>query len=175
MRFSSCLLLVTILWHGMISIVPAATSSGLRSLADVTALHVAVEDLNSTTRKIGLQKGQIQAIAETYLQEHKVTLRGNGGGIPILYIRVSSVVGGEHPQAPISFYLTMQVKQFAHLAQFQSAATVQDAEGASPLLVTTWEDGTMVMTDRAQLGFYVRQVLVNMLGEFLQDYQDAKK
>jgi hypothetical protein len=145
------------------------------SLANVTALYVAVEDLNGATRKIGLQKEQIQAIAETYLKEHQVTLRGNGGGIPILYLRVSSVVGGEQPQAPISFYLTVQVKQFAHLAQFQSTAARQDSEGATPLLVTTWEDGTMVMTDRAELGFYVRQVLVNMLGEFLQDYQDAKK
>lgn len=33
----------------------------------------------------------------------------------------------------------------------------------------------MVMTDHSKLGFYVRQVLVNMLDEFLQDYQAAKK
>lgn len=175
MRLSTYLLLVTILWNGMSTTARAATPSGLRSLAGVTAMHVAVEDLNSTTRRIGLQKKQIQAIAETYLKEHNIQLIGIGGGIPILYIRVSSVVGGEQPQTPISFYLTVQVKQFAHLAQSQSAATVPDSEGATPLLVTTWEEGTMVMTSRAELGFYVRQVLLNVLGEFLQDYQDAKK
>lgn len=175
MQFSICVFLVLVLWHSISFPVRAATPSGVRSLAGVTAMYVAVEDLNGTTRKIGLKKEQIQAVAETYLNEHNIKLSKTGGnGIPILYLRLSSVVGGDHPQAPISFYLTVQVKQFAQLAQSQSGAAGQDADG-TPLLVTTWEDGTMVMTDRAALGFYVRQVLLNVLGEFLHDYQDAKK
>jgi len=42
-----------------------------------------------------------------------------------------------------------------------------------PLLVTTWEDGTMVMLDRKELGFYVGQVLTNLLGTLMQDHQEA--
>lgn len=175
MRLSICVFFVTIVWHSMSTPVCAATPSSLRSLAGVTALYVAVEDLNGTTRKLGLKKEQIQAVAETYLNEHNINLSKTGGnGVPILYLRLSSVVGGDHPQAPISFYLTVQVKQFVQLAQSQRGTTAQDTDEA-PLLVTTWEDGTMVMTHRAALGFYVRQVLLNVLGELFQDYQDAKK
>jgi hypothetical protein len=155
--------------------VRAATPSGLRSLAGITAIHVAVEELNYATQKTGLRKEQVQAVVETYLTEHEIKLTGPGGGAPILYVRVSSVVGGEQAQAPISFYLTVQVKQFVHFPPTQNETAAQDSKSAAPLLVTTWEDGTMVMTNRAELGFYVRQVLLNVLGEFLQDYQDAKK
>jgi hypothetical protein len=175
MRLFIGVLLVALLWNGMSMDVHATTPSGVRSLAGVTALRVAVEDLNSATRKIGLHKEQIQAVAEAYLKEHGVKLVGAGSGTPMLYIRMSSVVGGEQPQAPISFYLTVQVKQFVYPAQFQKMAAAQDVEGSLPLLVTTWEDGTMAMTGRTELGFYVRQVLLILLGEFLQDYQDAKK
>jgi hypothetical protein len=42
-----------------------------------------------------------------------------------------------------------------------------------PLLVTTWEDGAMVMLHRQGLGFYVNQMLTNLLGVLVQDYQEA--
>src|SRR5262249_45942064 len=148
MRVRSLLFLVVTMWGSLLPSSQAAMSSSVRSLAGVTALRVVVEDFNAATQKIGLQKEPLQTTAETYLTQHGVKVVRGVNGFPVVYIRLSSVVSGEQAHAPISFYLTMQVKQFARLAAVPGARPVADASGEPPLLVSTWEDGTMAMIDR---------------------------
>ncbi len=173
MRLRYALFLAVALWGGTISSLDAAMSSSVRSLAGVTALRVVVEDFNAATQKIGLQKEPLQTDAEAYLTQHGVKVVRGVNGFPVVYIRLSSVISGGQAHAPISFYLTMQVKQFARLAAVPGARPVADTSGEPPLLVSTWEDGTMAMIDRAELRFYVNQILANLLGELVQDYQEA--
>ena len=175
MRLKYVLLLFAVfLGSGIVSPSLAAPPSRVRSLAGVNIVQVLVEDLNNATRKTGLQKEQIQAVAEKYLLEHGMKVVRGARGVPIVYVRLSSVIGGEQEHAPISFYLTVQVKQFARLARPRDATPVESNPDDPPLLVTTWEDGTMVMLDRSELGFYVSQVLSNLLATLLQDSQEAQ-
>ena len=153
----------------------AAPSSRVRSLVGVESVQVVVEDLNRTTQQTGLQKEQIQGFAEQYLLKQGMTVVQGVRGGPIVYVRLSSVIGGMEAHAPVSFYLNVQVKQFARLVSSRKETPVESAPEERPLLVTTWEDGTMVMLDRSELNFYVQQVLTNLLGAFVQDYQDANK
>jgi hypothetical protein len=139
----------------------------------VDTVQVVVEDLNRATQKTGLQKEQIQAVAEKFLLEQGLKVARGASGTPVVYIRLSSVIGGEQAHAPVSFYLTVQVKQFARLTRVRTATPVELTPDDPPLLVTTWEDGAMVMLDRQELGFYVSQVLANVLGVLVQDYQEA--
>lgn len=175
MRIRSLLFFTLVLWEGLVSFSHAAMSSSVRSLAGVTAVRVVVEDLNTATQKTGLQKEQLQATAEAYLTQHGVKVMQGAVGVPVLYLRLSSVIGGEQTHAPVSFYLTVQVKQFARLTHAPGVSPASDTPEAPPLLVSTWEDGTMAMLDRSELGFYINQILTNLLGEFVQDCQDANK
>jgi len=81
----------------------AATPSRVRSLAGVDAVQVMVEDLNPATRKTGLRKEQIQALAEQYLSEHGLQVGRGVGRPPVVYIRLSAVIGGAEARAPVSF------------------------------------------------------------------------
>jgi len=151
----------------------AKMTSRVRSLAHVETLQVVVEDLNSATQKIGVRKEQLQEMAEAYLGKQGIKLARSGRNAPIVYIRLSSVVGGETAHAPISFYVTVQVKQLAQLSRLQQAQPVALPFEDAPLLVTTWEDGTMAMVSRTEIGFYIQQILTNLLDVLVQDYQEA--
>ena len=151
----------------------AAPPSRVRSLTGVDAVQVAVEDLNHTTRQTGLRKEQIQDFAEQYLLKQGMKVMRGIKGMPIVYVRLSSVIGGMGAHAPVSFYLTVQVKQLSRLVHGREETSSELTPLESPLLVTTWEDGTMVMLDRKELSFYVQQVLSNLLGALVQDYQEA--
>lgn len=171
--FTYMICLIPALWGGMSAFAHAAPISRVRSLAGVEAVQVAVEDLNGATQKTGLQKGQIQSAAESYLVKQGLKVVRSAGGAPIVYIRLSSVIGGEQAQAPLSFYLTVQVKQFARLTRTLSPTQAAETPAEPPLLVTTWEDGTMVMLNRSELNWYVSKVLVNLLSALVQDHQEA--
>lgn len=173
MQWLKISLIVLLVGTGMCPPLFAAPPSRVRSLIGMDVVQVAVEDLNRATRKTGLRKEQMQDFAEQYLVKHGMkVMRGVKGG-PIVYVRLSSVIGGMEARAPVSFYLTVQVKQFARLVHGRKATSIDLAPKELPLLVTTWEDGTMVMLDRKELSFYVQQVLSNLLGALLQDHQEA--
>src|SRR5215813_12814926 len=116
MRLRFVLFLAVMLWRGLVSSSEAAMSSQVRSLVGVTAVRVVVEDFNAATQKIGLAKEPIQTAAETFLMQRGLKVVHDVGGLPVVYVRLSSVIGGEQTHAPVSFYLAIQVKQFAHLA-----------------------------------------------------------
>jgi hypothetical protein len=83
-------------------------------------------------------------------------------------------MGGEDDGAPVGLYLNMQVRQMAVLENKQQAAkhTIVLAE-EKPLLVSTWENGTMAMVGRKEIGFYVRTILTNLVGDFTRDHKEA--
>jgi len=173
MLWSKLLLILLLVGSGMCPPLFAAPPSRVRSLIAVDSVQVVVEDLNRMAQQTGLQKEQIQHFAEQYLVKQDIKVVRGAKNTPIMYVRLSSVIGGTDAHAPVSFYLTVQVKQFAHLARTQQMTSSNPVAENTPLLVTTWEDGTMVMSDRKELQFYVQQVLSNMLGSFMQDYQTA--
>jgi len=173
MRLRFVLFLAVTLWGGLVSTSGAAMSSQVRSLVGAVALRVVVEDFNTATQKIGLQKESLQTAAESYLTQRGVKIVPGVSGVPVVYIRLSSVIGGEQAHVPVSFYLTIQVKQFARLAPAPGVRPVADTSGEPPLLVSTWEGGTMAMLDRRELEFYVKQILTNLLGDLVLDYQEA--
>jgi hypothetical protein len=175
MDWKKALVFVLLVGIGICPPLLAAPLSRVRSLTGVDSVRVVVEDLNHATQKTGLRKEQIQAAAEKFLLEHGLKVARGDGGMPVVYLRLSSVIGGEQAHAPISFYLTVQVKQFARLTRARTPAPVALVPDDPPLLVTTWEDGAMVMLDRQELGFYVSQVLANILGTLVQDYQEANE
>ena len=157
--------------------VVAEHSSEVRSLIGVTAVRVVVEDFNSTMQKTGLKKEQLHTIAQGALIKDGVRVLSpqESGKVPLLYIRLSSVFGGEGHDVPLSFYLIMQVRQMAFLEKREdlvakkTIATVEE----KPLIVSTWENGTMVMVTRKELFFYVKQVLTNLVGDFVRDQRTA--
>ena len=156
----------------------AAGTSEVRSLTGVKALRVVVEDLNPAMQKTGLRKEQLQAVAEQQLARNglPVLQPQEQAAVPMVYIRLSSVIGGASKSAPISFYLIVQVKQLALLAPgVRLAFQAVETPAAAPFLVTTWENGTMVMVNRSQLFFYVGQTLTNLLGDLVHDYQQANE
>ncbi|HXG22806.1 MAG TPA: hypothetical protein VNN62_27495 [Methylomirabilota bacterium] len=175
MRLLRMIVLVIAIWTGSAGSLLAAMGSAVRSLVGVREVQVVVEDFNAATQKTGLRKEQIQNAAESYLAQHGVNVVRGSNRAPLIYVRLSSVIGGESERAPISFYLNVQVKQLARLARTHSAQPVTLNADEAPLLVTTWEDGAMVMLARAELHFYVQQVLVNLLASFVQDYQQANE
>jgi len=168
--------ILTLALESGLSSVLAFTSSNVRSLTGIASLSVLVEDLNSAIRNTGLRKEQLQAIAEQELRKNGITVRSSAdsGKGALLYVRLSSVIGGEAKDAPISFYLAVQVKQLAVLSNGVRVAKLTVAEpGVTPLLVTTWENGTMAMVGRSDLFFYVQHTLVNLIGELIRDQQEA--
>jgi hypothetical protein len=156
----------------------AAASSSIRSLRGVHAVRVVVEDLNQEMQKTGLRKEHLRVIAEQQLTKGglPVVHAQDPGKVPLVYIRLSAVVSRADAHAPLSFYLTVQLKQLGLLPpDRQDTSCSQDILHASRLLVTTWEDGTMVMTDRSGLPFYVQTTLTNLIANLAQDSREANK
>jgi hypothetical protein len=154
----------------------AATPSAIRSLAKLQAVRVAVEDFNTAMQKTGLQKGQVQSFAEEYLRRKGLVVvpAHAPGAVPVVYVRLSSVIGEDGTRAAVSFYLVVQIKQLATLGRGLPAdAPPDETPEAVSLLVTTWENGTMAVVDRSAFPFYLQQVLTNLLAELIQDYQAA--
>jgi hypothetical protein len=156
----------------------AEPSSAIRSLTGVIAVRVVVEDFNAAMQKTGLKKEHLQALAHETLSKNgiRVLQPQDAGRVPLVYIRLSSVMGGEDDGAPVGLYLNMQVRQMAVLENNQQAAkyTIALAE-EKPLLVSTWENGTMAMVGRKEIGFYVRTILINLVGDFAHDHKEANE
>ena len=159
--------------------VAAEPPSAIRSLTGVTAVRIMVEDFNSTMQKTGLQKEQLYAIAQGVLIKDGIRVLSpqEAGQVPLFYIRLSSVFGGEGSNVPLSFYLLVQLRQKAFLEKREdlvaqhTIATMEE----KPLIVSTWENGTMVMVTRKELFFYVKQVLTNLVADFVRDQKEANR
>ena len=155
----------------------AEQSSEIRSLIGVTAVRIVVEDFNSTMQKTGLKKEQLYTIAQDALVKDGIGVLSpqEPGRVPLLYIRLSSVFGGEGNDVPLSFYLLMQVRQMAFLEKREDVVAKQAITTAEekPLIVSTWENGTMVLVTRKELFFYVKQVLTNLVADFIHDQREA--
>ena len=175
--------LVVWLLVATLSPLQAGTKSEIRSLAHTPAVKVVVEDLSRSAEQAGLQKERLYAVAVQYLQQAGMTVLDPKARyrVPLVYVRLSAVSGGERNADLahlLSFYMTLHVKQFARLADGQPVtghATAENPEpNDSPLLVTTWENGTIVMLDRSELHFYTQQILTNLLAELTSDWRAAK-
>jgi hypothetical protein len=156
----------------------AEPSSAIRSLTGVMAVRVVVEDLNAAMQKTGLKKEHVHALAHEALSKNgiRVLQPQDAGRVPLVYIRLSSVMGGEDDGAPVGLYLNMQVRQMAVLENNQQAAKHPIALAEEkPLLVSTWENGTMAMVGRKEIGFYVRTILTNLVGDFAHDHKEANE
>lgn len=156
----------------------AARTSEVRSLVGVQTVRIVVEDLNQAMQQTGLRKDHLQALATEQLRQSGLTVLPprERGAVPVVYIRLSSVIGGAADNAPVSFYLVIQVKQFATLVQGgRFVSELMKGPVAIPFLVTTWERGTMVMLDRTELFFYVRQILMTLIGELVYDHEQANR
>ena len=174
--FFLTLSLVVVLLEALYAQELAASNSALRSLRGVNAVRVIAEDLSLAMQKTGLRKEQLVGTAEETLRKNGITVLGNHepGKVPLVYVRLSSVFADEGGTGPISFYLTLQLKQPATLRNGESTATQANTEtGEAPLLVTTWENGTMAMVSREELFFYIKQTLLNLVGDLTRDYQEA--
>ena len=156
--------------------VQAASALVNRSLTGLTAVRIIVEDLNRNTQATGLHKEQLYTLAVQQLGKNGFAVVGpqDPTKAPIVYIRLSSVIGGADKEAPVSFYLTVQVKQLTMLAQ-EVSGTCQAtaAPDPPPLLATTWEKGSMAMVHRNELFFYTQHILMNLLGDLATDQQQA--
>src|SRR5215204_4698575 len=155
----------------------AEPSSAIRSLSGMIAVRVVVEDLNAAMQKTGLKKEHLHALAQDALSKNgmRVLQPQDAGRVPLVYIRLSSVMGGEEDGAPVGLYLNMQVRQMAMLEKKEGALAKQSISPAEekPLLVSTWENGTMAMVGRKEIGFYVRTILTNLVGDFAHDHKEA--
>ena len=164
---------------GMASPLSAGTKSEVRSLANVTAVKVVVEDLSRSVEQAGMKKKHLYVAAVQYLQQAGLTVLGpqDRYRVPLVYVRLSSVFSGGGRSASMSFYLTLHVKQFALLADERPASVRAAADGpeaaVSPLLVTTWENGMLVMSELSEMHFYVQQILASLLAELTQDWREA--
>ncbi len=165
----------------LLSVISAGQSQAVnapvnRSLTGLTAVRIIVEDLNRDTQATGLCKEQLYALAVQQLGKDSFAVIGpqDPTKAPIVYIRLSSVVGGANNDAPVSFYLTVQVKRLAMLAQgTSSTCQATAASDPPPLLATTWEKGSMAMVNRNELFFYIQHILMNLLGYLATDQKQA--
>jgi hypothetical protein len=154
----------------------AEPSSAIRSLAGVTAVRVVVEDFNEAMQKTGLQKEQLYVLAQEALAKNEIRALNpqEEGRVPLLYIRLSSAMSGDGDEAPVGLYVIMQVRQMAVL---EKNPEIRKSEVAlteeKPLFVSTWESGTMAIVARKELGFYVRIILTNLVGDFARDHKEA--
>lgn len=172
------LLMVTILLlNGAHSVGFAASSSAVRSLTGVKTFRVIAEDLSETMQKTGLRKEQIEGTAVEALRKNGFTVLNpqEAGKVPIVYIRLSSVFASDSGSGPLSFYLTLQVKQLATLAYDEKPDSTSAPAGKDklPLVVTTWEGGTMAMVNGDEMIFYLKQTLLNLIGDLSSDHQEA--
>ncbi len=168
----------TVVFVSMVSVgqVQAASALVNRSLTGLTAVRIIVEDLNRDTQATSLHKEQLYALAVQQLGKDGLAVVGpqDPTKAPIVYIRLSSVVGRAGKEAPVSFYLTVQVKRLAMLAQGTSSTCQATAASDPPLLLaTTWEKGSMAMVNRNELFFYIQHILMNLLGDLATDQKQA--
>ena len=168
---------LVLLLEGAFSSGFATSNSAIRSLVGVKAVRVVAEDLSPAMQKTGVRKEQIEGTAAEALRKNGFTVLSvqEAGKVPLVYVRLSSVFANDTGDGPISFYITLQIKQPAILVNGEHSATLQakaDA-GESPLLVTTWEEGTMAMVNREELSFYIKQTLLNLVSDLARDYQEA--
>ena len=165
------------LLDGARSVGTTVPSSAVRSLVGVKAVRVVAEDLTTTMQKTGLHKEQLEGTTAEALRKDGFVVFGaqEAGKVPLVYIRLSSVFANEEGTGPISFYITLQIKQPATLLS-EGLSASSDAKpnlGEAPLLVTTWEGGTMAMVNPQELFFYVKQTLLNLIGDLARDHQEA--
>lgn len=177
MILSITLGILLLLLDGACSVGIAVPSSAIRSLSGVKAVRVVAEDLSSTMQKTGLRKEQLEGTATEALRKNGFTVLSTQetGKVPLVYVRLSAVFANDEGTGPISFYITLQIKQPATLLGEEPTATSQTKPdtGEPPLLVTTWESGTMAMVNPQELFFYVKQTLLNLVGDLAQDHQEA--
>ncbi len=174
-------IIFSVLWLvvGMVSPLDAGTKSEVRSLANMDVVKVVVEDLSRPVKQAGMKKEYLSVAAVQYLQKAGLTVLGPQARyrVPLVYVRLSSVFSGGGRSASMSFYLTLHVKQFALLADERPAAVRDAADGPEtavpPLLVTTWENGMLVMSELSEMHFYVQQILSSLLAELTQDWREA--
>jgi hypothetical protein len=176
MKRQFCVGFVVLVILSFAKFVLAEPSSAIRSLAGVIAVRVVVEDFNAAMQKTGLKKEYLHALAQDALSKDgiRVLQPQDAGRVPLVYIRLSSVISGEDNGAPVGLYLNMQVRQMAILENNQQVAkqTIALAD-EKPLFVSTWENGTMAMVARKEIGFYVRTILTNLVGDFARDHKEA--
>jgi len=177
MRKLFCVGVVALVVFNFAKFALAEPSSAVRSLAGVIAVRVVVEDFNAAMQKTGLKKEHLHALAHEVLSKNgiRVFQPQDAGRVPLVYIRLSSVIGGEDAGAPVGLYLNMQVRQMAVLEKKEGTLAKQSISTADekPLLVSTWENGTMAMVGRKEIGFYVRTILTNLVGDFAHDHKEA--
>jgi hypothetical protein len=177
MRKLFCVGLFVLLTFSFAKFAVAEPSSEIRSLTGVMAVRVVVEDFNAAMQKTGLKKEQLSAVAHEALSKNgiRVLQPHDAGRVPLVYIRLSSVMGGEDDGAPVGLYLNMQVRQMAMLEKKEGTLAKQSISAAEekPFLVSTWENGTMAMVGRKEIGFYVRTILTNLVGDFAHDHKEA--
>ena len=177
-RFLSVVFCVLVLLlEGTFSLGFAIPSSAVRSLVGVKAVRVIAEDLTEAMQNTGLRKEQIEGTAAEALHKNGFTVLSaqEAGKVPLVYVRLSSVFAHDDGSGPISFYITLQIKQPAILVNGEHPVIPQTkAEGGDPpLLVSTWEGGTMAMVNSEELSFYVKQILLNLVGDLARDQQEA--
>ena len=171
----------SVLWLvvGMVSPLSAGTKSEVRSLANMDVVKVVVEDLSRPVKPAGMKKEYLSVAAVQYLQQAGLTVLGPQVRYraPLVYVRLSSVFSGGERSAPMSFYLTLHVKRLALLVDERPAAVRDAADGPEtavpPLLVTTWENGMLVMSDLSEMHFHVKRIFSNVLAELTQNSREA--
>ncbi len=181
MQYKSVLMaflpIIVLLLSGVSSSALAANSSAVRSLEGVKTFRIIAEDLSETMQKTGLRKEQIEGSAVEALRKNGFTVLNpqEPGKVPIVYIRLSSVFANDSGSGPLSFYLTLQVKQPATLAYDEKPDSTPAPAGHDklPLVVTTWEGGTMAMVNGEEMVFYLKQTLLNLIGDLTSDHQEA--
>lgn len=174
-------IVLSVLWlvAGMVSPLSAGTKSEVRSFANVDVVKVVVEDLSRSVKPAGMKKEHLSVAAAQYLHQAGLTVLGpqDQYRVPIVYVRLSSVFSGGERSTPMSFYLTLHVKQFALLADGRPAAVRDAVDGPEtavpPLLATTWENGMLVMAELSEMHFYVQQILTSLLAELTQGWREA--
>lgn len=168
---------LALLLTGSVSLGFVVSSSAIRSLVGLKTVRVVAEDLSLTMQKTGLRKEQVEGTATAALRKNGFTVLSaqEAGKVPLVYVRLSSVFAHEDGSGPISFYITLQVKQPATLLTGgqMTLTPAKDDAGEPPLLVTTWEGGTMAMVNQRELFFYIKQTLVNLVGDLARDRQEA--
>ena len=177
MRKLFCVGFVALVIVSFAQLALAEPSSAIRSLTGMMAVRVVVEDLNAAMQKTGLKKEQLHALAHEALSKNGIRVLNpqDAGRVPLVYIRLSSVMGGEDDGAPAGLYLNMQIRQMAVLEKKEGILSKQSTSTAEekPLIVSTWENGTMAMVGRKEIGFYVRTILTNLVGDFAHDHKEA--
>jgi hypothetical protein len=168
--------LVALMMFSCAKLAMAEPSSAIRSLSGVVAVRVLVEDLNTAMKKTGLQREHLYTLAQEALRKNGIHVLNpqDSGRVPLVYVRLSSVISGEGDNVPVGLYLNMQIRQMAILESTQQAKRhASSVAEEKPLFVSTWENGTMAMVARKEIGFYVRTMLTNLVGDLARDHKEA--